>query len=281
MPELVILFVAMANAAADARPKLAGLGTQLVLGISLARRGFLVGASLAIGAVTTLALMGLAASYARRGAEAPVQSVPILASGALAWGAGFLLAFSASARVLRRDRADGVRQLLRWRGLGLARYLGTRVGGLAALLAIVVAGGTALVGASALAVGAKLGTARDVAQSTGAALAYAVAFSLVVAPLAVAAVGARSRMGGYFFLAAVLFLPEMAATWLEAMLPHGLAELFAIPSALAALRTSLAPGSVDGWRALRSVLALAVFVALALAAVRREITVVDREAEAP
>lgn len=254
--------------------------SQLALGVSLARRGVLSGISLAIGGATTVALMGLAASYAKR-LDAPVDAVPGLAASALAWGAGFLLAFSASARVLRRDTKDGLRHLHRARGLGSLPYLFTRVGGLAALLAIVVAGGTALVGLAALVAGARVGALGRVAHATGAAVVYALAFSLVIAPLAIAAVGARSRMGGYFFLAVVLFAPDLAVDWLDAMLPPGAAELFAIPSALSALRTALAPGSVDGLRAARAAVALALFGALALALVARELRTVDRDTEAP
>ena len=50
-----------------------------------------------------------------------------------------------------------------------------------------------------------------------------------------AAVGARSRMGGYFFLAAVLFLPEMAATITPLV--------YAIPVQLLAYHTAVFMGT--------------------------------------
>ena len=54
-------------------------------------------------------------------------------------------------------------------------------------------------------------------------------------------------------------------------------ELFAIPSALAALRSSLAPGSVEPVRFLRALVALAIFAGIAVALVRRDAVAVDWE----
>jgi hypothetical protein len=105
---------------------------------------------------------------------------------------------------------------------------------------------------------------------------FALAFSAVVAPLAFAALGARSRIGGYLFLVAVVMVPEAIVLALGSALPASLAELLSIPSALSALRSALAPGSVELARALRALVALAVVVGLAVAVVRREAVVVDR-----
>ena len=89
----------------------AGVAALLALGASLARRGPLALVSTAVSVLTALVLCAVAFAFARRGGDAPVQSMPILASSALAWGGGFLHAVAISAGALRRDRAEGIRHL--------------------------------------------------------------------------------------------------------------------------------------------------------------------------
>ena len=59
-------------------------------------------------------------------------------------------------------------------------------------------------------------------------------------------------------------------------LPDSIADVLSIPSALTALRTSLAPGTVDLFRAARAVVALGLVVALATFFVRRDALLVNR-----
>jgi len=246
------------------------------LGVALARRGPLAIAAIAIGAVTTFAMIVAAFVVASRGGRSLLH-LPSVASSALAWGAGVLLAFAASARALRRDRDDGVRALWRARGGTAPSYLVGRVAGLVVVVAVVVAGGTLLAGVASTALAGRASVAR-VAASSAAALVYAVAFSATVAPVALAALGARSRIGGYFALLFVLVLPEMFARWTAHVLPYGWQELTSIPAALGALRSSLSPDSHDVPTALRAIVVLAAVSAIALAVVRTQIARVDSEA---
>ncbi len=62
---------------------------------------------------------------------------------------------------------------------------------------------------------------------------------------------------------------------LGSSLPSSIADVLSIPSALGALRSSLAPGTVDLYRAARALLALTVFIALATLFVRRDAIRVD------
>jgi hypothetical protein len=69
---------------------------------------------------------------------------------------------------------------------------------------------------------------------------YALAFAATLGPIAVAALGARSRAGGYLTLVAVLVLPELLARWTSEVLPRGWHELTSVPAALAAVRAGVA-----------------------------------------
>jgi hypothetical protein len=233
--------------------------------------------SIVISAATVLVAGFMAISFAARGEGAPAHDVPLVASSALAWGGGFLLAFSSAASALRRDRVEGVRDLFVTRTTSLRGYLLARVGGLAALLAFVVAGGTALTGMLAILASMKVGALPLTAQASAAAVAYGFAFSFVVAPVAFAALGARTRIGGYFYLLLILVLPELLTSALDKSLPSELLEVCAIPSALAALRASLAPGTTDLFRFLRASIALFVFISAAMLWIRREIVRMERE----
>lgn len=258
-----------------------GVFPLLGLGMSLARRGVLPVASIAICVSTTFALSLVTGVLAARGPDSPAHSVPLIASSALAWGGGFLLAFAAAAHALRRDRAEGVRALFVARTTSLRGYLLARIGGLAALIALCVAGGTLVCGLVGAAGAARAASVPRMLQATGAGIVFSLAFSAVVAPIAFAALGARSRIGGYLFLLAVVTLPEVVVGLMGSALPEAIADVLSIPSALAALRTALAPGSVDLWRATRAVVALSFVVGFAMLLVRRDAILVDRpEADA-
>jgi hypothetical protein len=246
------------------------------LGVALARRGALATVSIAIGALTTFGMVVAAFVVDSRSAHT-LRHVPGVASSALAWGAGVTLAFAASARALRRDRDDGVRALWRARGGTTQRYVVGRVLGIVLVVAAIVAGGTLVCGLASTALSGRAALGR-VAGSAAASLAYALAFSATVAPVALASLGARSRVGGYLALVTVLVLPELFAGWTARMLPAAWSELTSIPSVLGALRASLTPGAVDVAMALRALVVLAAVSAVALAIVRTQVARVDAEA---
>jgi hypothetical protein len=253
----------------------------LALGATLARRGILARFAIGIGIGTIAIACAIAVAIARRGNDAPIHTVPLVTSSALAWGAGFLLAFSSAAHALRRDRAEGVQHLLVARTTSLRAYVIARIGGLATVIAVIVAGGTLLTGLVAIAASTKVGGLARTLQATGASFVFSLAFAAVVAPIAFAALGARSRVGGYFFLLFVIVLPELFAGLLAGVLPESLLEVIAIPSALAALRSALSPGSFDVLRTMRALVAIALWMMLASFLVRRTVGILDRgEADA-
>ena len=247
----------------------------LALGATLARRGVLATISIVVGALTVLIASVVGIALARRGGDAPVHAVPLIASSALAWGAGFLLAFGSAAHALRRDRTEGIQHLLVARTTSLRAYVAARVGGLALVLAVIVAGGSLVVGVVAALASTQLGAVPRTLHATIAAVVFALAFSVVLAPIAFAALGARSRVGGYFFMLFVVVLPEVIAGLLSSVVPESVTEVLAIPSALGALRAALAPATTDGWRALRAVVALGLWALLASALVRRAARALD------
>ncbi len=238
--------------------------------------------SMAISAMTTAGFVVLAIAFARRGGDAPVHDVPMIASSALAWGGGFLHAFSVSVNALRRDRTEGIDHLFRSRvaGAGGRGYVVARVGGLALLLALVIGGGTLLTGAGAILASSSIGAIGRTAQATAASVTFALAFAIVIAPIAMAILGTRTRPFGYVGLLLVLVLPEVLGSTVSAI-PSEVAELIALPSALAALRSSLAPGTEDLYRFFRALAALLLFSGVAFFFVRRDVALLACERELP
>lgn len=252
------------------RPRSGGLAPALALGMTLARRGPLAVMAIVVSVVTALGVAAIALTLAREGDDAPVSSVPTLASSAIVWGGAFLQAVGVAAGALRRDRVEGIRQLFVVRTTSLRGYLLARVAGLAAVLAIVAGGGTLLVSGVAIVAATRTHALLLTVQSTVGAVLYAIAFAAVIAPVAFATLGSRTRIGGYFALLLVLVFPELVVGAFGSRLPSDIAELCAIPSALAALRSALAPGSFDVPRLLRAAVALAVFTGVAALLVRRD-----------
>ncbi len=248
----------------------------IALGLNLARRGIMPMLALGVSFLTVLTVVLVAIMLAGKSATAPVHDVPLVASSALAWGGGILHAFGTSAHALRNDRRDGIRDLLVARTTSLRGYLVARVGGLAAMLALVVGGGTLLCGIVATLAATRVGAVPKTLQATLASVVFAIAFAAVIAPVAFAALGARTRMGGYLFLLAVLVFPEILASMLSSVFPESVTEVLAIPSALSALRSSLAPGGLDPVRTLRALVALAAFAGLAVFLVRRDVIVLEQ-----
>ena len=239
------------------------------LGVQLSQRGVLAPISLGIGVLTVLVAVAVTVGGLARDARAPLEQVPALTAGALAWGAGVLLAFAASVHALKQDRETGITALLRARGASIAGYVYSRVGGLTMLLVLVVAGGTLVAGLTATLVATRTGLALRTLQATGASLVYALAFAGTLGPLAMAALGARSRAGGYGWLLLVLVLPELIAPVTGPMMPTGWRELTSIPGALHGLRVALMPPGVDVWRAAKALFVLGLVTVACLLVVRR------------
>ncbi len=249
----------------------------LALGVALGRGGAMAKLAIGIGALTCFgtAIVGLV--MARTEANPPLEDLPGLTAELLAWGAGVLLAFAAAAHALRRDRDDGIRALLRSRGGDVHDYVWGRVGGLAVLLAVLVGGGTLFTGIVATLAARQFGLAAQTLQGTVAGLAFALAFSATLAPIAMAALGARSRAGGYAWLVGILVLPELVAGWTGAILPPAWGRVLSIPSALSTLRSSLMPSGFDAAAFARAFAVLAVVCAFALIFVHHQLARVESE----
>jgi hypothetical protein len=231
-------------------------------GVWLASRGGLATASLVLAAL--LGLAAIAAAIAAGGGRVAAH-VPVVASEIISWSAGMTLAFGAALRALRRDREEGLLALARMRGVGSGDYVRGRVGGIVALLAIAVGGGTLVAGFAATAIAPAAGTA---IRASAAGLAYAFAFAATLGPVSIAALGAKTRAGGYLALLAVLAVPELLAPWTSALLPEGWEELTSIPAALAAVRGGIvSPSGAAGVHAARALAMLAAVVAGSLAVV--------------
>jgi hypothetical protein len=240
------------------RPRILALGVWLAARGGLPTIGFVLAAAGAIASVVVaLALHGLAEDGART-----ADALPVVASSAIAWGAGVTLAFGGALRALQRDREDGIVALARARGVTAGQYVRGRVAGLVVVLAAAV-GGAILVASLAALVAA--GASTRAARLGAGAVAYALAFAATLGPVAMATLGGRSRAGGYLAFLAVLALPELLASWTGALLPDGWHELTSIPAALAAVRSGVAAPIVNGAQLARALAALSAVVALAIA----------------
>lgn len=246
-----------------------GRPRTFALGVWLASRSGLVRASLVLAALC--ALGSVAAASATRG-TALAREIPAMASIVLAWGAGTTLAFGGALRAIRRDRDAGVLVLARARGASATDYAAGRVAGLVVVLAVAVGGGTALAG---LAATAATGAAHAVARASVAALVYALAFAATLGPLAMAALGGRTRAGGYLTLMLVLVAPEILAPWTRMLLPDGWYELTSLPAALEALRRGVEAPGAAGEHTARAVVVLVAVIATSLVVVRARVPDAD------
>ncbi len=254
-------------------------GGLRALGRALAVRGWQPRLAVAVGVLTVLAMVFLEFKLARANDTDAARDVPLLASSALAWGAGILLAFATASRVLTRDRDEGILLLCRLRGHRDQAYLWSRTGGLALALLSVIGSGTLVVGIVTAALAR--GPVELTVQTTVAGLVFALAFSGLMAAVAVAALGARTRAGGYMALLMVLALPELLQPLSVHVLPAGWGELSSIPGALGALRTALIPSHEDLAGFLRAFAVVLVFTALALTLARRAVAQADVPKAAP
>jgi hypothetical protein len=251
-----------------------GTRTLLPLGVALAHAGPLAVVALVLGAVTTFGMVTAAIVLGRQGADAPLAGLVGRTSSFLAWGAGLLLTFAATARALRRDREEGIWALARSRGASVAAYLSARLSGTALVVGVVVAGGTLITALTSALVAAR-GAILTTVQGGVASVAYGIAFAVTLTPVALAALGARSRGGGYLWLLAVLLIPELFIGWTARILPQGWGDLASIPRALAGVRAALMPPGIDVWALARAVAVLVVVIGVALLVVRSQVARLD------
>ncbi len=243
----------------------------MALGFALARRGFMAAAALLLTLACAAFFALTAFGRARYGHLEALHDVPLVASSALAFGVGVLVAFAASTRTFRRDEDEGIRALLAARGVSPTGYLLARIAGLAATLALFVGGGSALVGAFSVLAARGRVSAVHTLQASAAAVVFAVAFAVTFAPLAMATLGGRSRGGGYLALLAVLVLPEAVAPRLAPYLAPRWVSVASIPGALLAVRDSLARVGFDARLLGRGLLVLAIVIIASVIVVRVEL----------
>jgi hypothetical protein len=239
---------------------------MLAFGVWLAARGPLARAAIVLSALGALASIAAAVAVARRGGAGATQ-LPVVVAFAESWGVGTLLAFASSVHALRRDREEGLVALARSRGISRMAFAWGRIGGLSVVMAAAVGLPTLV---AALGATSTSHATAAVARSSLGAIVYALAFSAVIGPLAMAALGARTRAGGYLSLLAVLVLPELLSPLTASLLPGGWDELTSIPAALDALRLGAEAPSQHGEPMARAIVGLAgvVFVSFVVVASR-------------
>lgn len=245
----------------------------LAFGTWLATRGVIARAAIGLAGMGAVAGVVAAAVVAHRGGHGAAQ-LPTVASSAIAWSAGVMLAFGGALRAMWRDREEGVLALVRARGAGAGPYVRGRIGGVVALVAIAVGGATLAASLAAVTAAPAQDALRTARASLG-AVAYALAFAATVGPVAMAALGARSRAGGYLTLLTVIVLPEMLSSWTSSLLPEGWHELTSIPAALAALRSAVTSPAAMGAHGARAAAGLASVAAASIAIVRLRVPRAD------
>jgi hypothetical protein len=218
--------------------------------------------SIVVAILTTLGALVFALGAHGAHGEAASRVAPF-AAGLLAWGGGVLLCFASSIRAFDRDRDDGWDLLLARHGVRISSYLVARISGLAVVTGLLVAPGTFVVALGELLAARDAPSAHAALAGMFAGVVYAVAFSAVVAPIALAALGARNRASGYLFLLGVLVVPALVSEWTGQFFPDDWSELVSVPGALDALRDAAL--GAEGARALRAIVVLAsVFVIASL-----------------
>lgn len=250
----------------------------LALALHLAQRRLVVKIAWAMGAVTTLVGVALAATLAKEGDNAPLGPLLSLMESAFAYGIGFLVAFGGSTQAFRQDRDEGIRALFRAHGATTSEYLVARALGLVIAVAIPTVGGTAITGLAALLVAQRVSLLPATAHAVLVGIAYSLAFSVVVSLVALAALGARHRAGGYVVLLALFILPDFLSPYTSTLVPHAWSGLVSLPGALATLRDALLPGGFDGAVIIRGLALLLGAVVVLAALVRAELLRLDGEA---
>ncbi len=262
---------------------------QLALGTKLSGEGIAARLTHGLGAVIAVGFAIFAARVARRDGATSLADAVALSSTALAWVAGLLFVLGAATQGMARDRGRGISALYRLHGVSRQRYLAVRALGLGLQLLRMVALGSlfvALVGAAAAP-----RTAQVMAAARGwvSCLVYALAFALVVAPLAAAAGGSpsaeerpsasvsrlrpaeRPRGRGLVVLGLVLLLPAIVRLATAGVVDPSWRAVLGIPSALSALR-ALVLGAGDRPLALHAAVVLLVMAALGALLLRAQMS---------
>jgi hypothetical protein len=230
---------------------------------------------LALTAALAIVFVVAAAVLSRGSAHAPFAELQVIASSALAWGCGFLIALGASWRILRTDAEEGIFSLVRTRGVSLDGYLLARIGGVATCVLVAVAGGVLITALACIAFSTPSQIPRTIHASV-ATLAYAIAFSICAAPLAMAALGARSRGAGYAILFLLLIIPDLAAPWTSDVVPYAWRDVVSIPRMLAAIRGSLLV-RVDAYALARGAVAVCIVAGLCTLLARVQLRVLAND----
>jgi hypothetical protein len=257
------------------RPPTTRIPRTFALGAWLATRGALAATGFVLAGVGAIAAAVASLAVARHGTSRQAAQMPVLAAEGIAWSAGITLAFGAALRAVHRDREQGVLALVRGRGASIEAYVRGRVGGLMFVLAATVGGATFVAALAATSAGGASPAAA--ARACAAALAYALAFSVTMGPVAMAALGGRTRAGGYATLLAVLAVPELLSPWTSALLPRGWHELTSIPAALDAVRAGVMGPLGAAARAARAAAGLASVIAISLVVVAVRVGRAERE----
>jgi hypothetical protein len=262
-------------AAVKRRARRIATAPAIALGASLARRGTMVKLALVLMGVTTVGAVVSAIVLGGRGGGEKLALIGPASSTLLAWGAGVLVAVPASLEAFREDRKGGIRALLRSRGASTRGYAQGRVLGLALVLFAVVGGGTLASGGVAFLLATRVGAGARALEGLVASLVYAAAYAVVVAPMSLATLGARTRPGGFLRFGAVVLVPLLLEPWTSSLAPTGWGDVLSVPSALAALRASLL--SPDGLKLARAAIVLIAFAAICSAVMLAEIAALDAE----
>lgn len=249
----------------------------VALAVHLARRPLAVRLGTGFAALITLVAMAIAARLGRMGDDAALPAVVLVASSALAYGSGILVAFGGATQALRRDRDEGVRALLRVRGVSTGEYLLARTLGLALVVGASTVGGTLATALAATVAAGRLVAAGATLRASLVALASSALTSVLLALVALAALGARSRAGGYVVLVGLFVVPELLSPWTSHLVPAAWARLVSLPGALAAFREGLSPATFAPGLSLRAAATLLVCVVGLGGLVRAELARLEHE----
>ncbi len=195
-----------------------------------------------------------------------------LSTSIIWWGgATVLMAFAQSARVLHKLWGEGLSTLLQLRA-GRRTAWQAYLFGMVARLCIVALPPIALVGIFSLAL-APSDHGRIVAMLV-ACLVSTLFFSGTLASVAMAALGGRSRAGGYLRLFAILTIPELVGSSLT--VSKEMRGMLSVPSVLSTLVDSIAHGNMS--RMLTASFVLVAVNVLAIGIIKLEWTRVLRGA---
>jgi hypothetical protein len=216
------------------------LGSLLALSATLASARALPRFAMACGVLIAVGMAAVAAALGQNGPGAPRHLVPWLTACATAWGPGSVLALSAAAGALRKDRTDGIFDLVVSRTLSVRRYVLARILGVALVLFGLVAGASAFVGIVALLASSDAPEVMLTMRSLVASLAFAAAYSLVIAAVTLALSGFRTRGAGVARFVAVVVGPTLLFEGPLSDMGGVFATLLPLPSALASVHRALA-----------------------------------------